>query len=266
LLIRCHVSFPGVKKQDFRVILALGKAATLEGPILSLANVSKYFGGLAAVSRLSFDVQSGEMLGLMGPNGAGKTTVLNIISGEYRPDTGSIRFKGENICNLAPHRISHLGIARTFQIPQPFVNLTALQNVAVAARFAGGLDKTTAESEAVKILDIVGLSDKKDVLAKDLLVVTLKRLELARALAAKPTLLLLDEVAAGLTDTEIPQLLDVLKKVHDMGITVMLIEHVMKVMMAAVDRIITMHEGMKIAEGTPKEIMEDKKVIQAYFG
>lgn len=136
----------------------------------------------------------------------------------------------------------------------------------VAARFAGGLDKAAAESEVVKILDLVGLSDKKNILAKDLLVVTLKRLELARALAAKPVLLLLDEVAAGLTDTEIPQLLDILKRVHNMGITCVLIEHVMKVMMAAVDRIIVMDEGIKIAEGTPKEVMENQKVIQAYFG
>ena len=238
----------------------------MEAPILSVSGVSKYFGGLAAVSGLSFDVQPGEVLGLMGPNGAGKTTVLNIISGEYNPDSGTIKFKGKNIAGLPPDKVRHLGIARTYQIPQPFTTLTTLQNIAVAARFAAGLNKADAESEAVKILDIVGLSDKKDVLAKDLLVVILKRLELARALAAKPTLVLLDEVAAGLTDTEIPQLLDILKKVHDMGITVVLIEHVMKVMMVAVGRIIVLDEGMKIAEGTPKEIMENKKVIEAYFG
>jgi branched-chain amino acid transport system ATP-binding protein len=238
----------------------------LEAPILSVTGVNKYFGGLAAVSNLSFDVQPGEILGLMGPNGAGKTTVLNIISGEYKPNSGAIKFKGGKITGLSPDKLRNLGIARTYQIPQPFTNLTTLQNVVVAARFAGGLDKAAAESEVVKILDLIGLSDKKDILAKDLLVVTLKRLELARALAAKPVLLLLDEVAAGLTDTEIPQLLDILKRVHNMGITCVLIEHVMKVMMAAVDRIIVMDEGMKIAEGTPKEVMENQKVIQAYFG
>jgi branched-chain amino acid transport system ATP-binding protein len=202
----------------------------------------------------------------MGPNGAGKTTVLNIISGEYKPDSGAIKFKGEKITGLSPDKLRCLGIARTYQIPQPFTNLTTLQNVIVAGRFAGGLDKAAAESEAVKILDLVGLADKKGVLAKDLLVVTLKRLELARALAAKPVLLLLDEVAAGLTDAEIPQLLDILKKVHSMGITCVLIEHVMRVMMAAVNRIMVMDEGIKIAEGTPKEMMENQKVIQAYFG
>ena len=239
---------------------------TLETPVLSVTGVSKYFGGLAAINDLSFDVRPGEILGLMGPNGAGKTTLLNVIAGEYKPDSGIIKFKGKNIAGLAPHKTCHLGIARTFQIPQPFTSLTTLQNIAVAARYGRGLDKATAESEAAEILDIVHLSDKKDVLAKELLVLSLKRLELARALATRPTLLLLDEVAAGLTDVEIPQLLGVLKKVHDMGITFILIEHVMRVMMEAVDRIVVMEEGMKIAEGTPKEIMEDRKVIEAYFG
>jgi len=239
---------------------------TLETPVLSATGVNKYFGGLAAVHDLTFDVQPGEILGLMGPNGAGKTTLLNIIAGEYKPDSGKIKFKGKDIAGLPPHTTCHLGIARTFQIPQPFTTLTALQNIAVAARYGRGLDRATAESEAIQILDLVNLSDKKDTLAKELLVLSLKRLELARALATKPVLLLLDEVAAGLTDVEIPELLDILKKVHDMGITFILIEHVMKVMMGAVDRIIVMEEGMKIAEGTPKEIMEDKKVIEAYFG
>jgi len=238
----------------------------LETPVLSLTRVNKYFGGLAAVSDLSFDVHPGEILGLMGPNGAGKTTLLNVIAGEYKPDSGIIKFKGNNISGLPVHKICHLGIARTYQIPQPFTHLTALQNIVVAARYGRGLDQAAAESEATKILDIVDLSHKKDVLARDLLVLTLKRLELARALATRPALLLLDEVAAGLTEVEIPQLLNILKKVHDMGITFVLIEHVMKVMMEAVDRIIVMEEGMKIAEGTPKEIMENRKVIEAYFG
>lgn len=238
----------------------------MEAPILSLAGVNKYFGGVRAVSNLSFDVPPGEILGLMGPNGAGKTTVLNIISGVYKPDSGVIKFKKNNITGLPGDKVCHLGIARTFQVPQPFVNLTVLQNILVAARYGRGLDKAAAESEATRILDVVNLLEKKDALAKELLVVSLKRLELARALATKPEFLLLDEVAAGLTDTEIPQLLNILKAVHDMGITIMLIEHVMKVMMEAVDRIIVMEEGAKIAEGTPKEIMADRKVIEAYFG
>jgi len=239
---------------------------TLEAPILSVAGVTKSFGGLVAIRDLSFDIQRGEAVGLMGPNGAGKTTLLNVIAGEYKPDSGAIKFNGNDITGLPPHKICHLGIARTYQIPQPFVNLTAMQNMVVAARFGRGLEKAAAEREAGKILDMVGLSEKKDVLTKDLAAITLKLLELARVLAAKPALVLLDEVAAGLTEAEIPRLLDTLKKVRALGITFLLIEHVINVMMEAVDKIVVMEEGGKIAEGTPNEIMEDKKVIEAYFG
>jgi branched-chain amino acid transport system ATP-binding protein len=239
---------------------------TLSEPILSVSGVTKRFGGLVALRNLSFDIQTNEAVGLMGPNGAGKTTLLNVIAGEYKPDSGVIRFNANFITGLPPHKICHLGVARTYQIPQPFVTLTARQNLVVAARFGRGLGKAGAEQEADKILDIVGLSEKKDVLAKDLSTITLKLLELARVLASKPELVLLDEVAAGLTEAEIPKLLDALKKVRAMSITILLIEHVMSVMMQAVDRIMVINEGMKIAEGIPREIMEDKKVIEAYFG
>jgi branched-chain amino acid transport system ATP-binding protein len=238
----------------------------METPILSIDGVNKHFGGVLAINNLSFDVQAGEVIGLMGPNGAGKTTLLNVISGEYKPDSGAIKFKGHDITGLPPHKICHLGIGRTYQIPQPFVNLTALENTTVAAIYASGLGKAAAEIEAAKILDRLGLSERKDMLARDLLVVTLKRLELARALATSPTLLLIDEVAAGLTETEIPQILDLLKEIHNMDITVILIEHVMKVMVEAVDRIIVMDKGTKLTEGKPKEVMEDRKVIEAYLG
>jgi len=238
----------------------------LERPILRIAGVTKRFGGLVALHDLSIDIHEGEAFGLMGPNGAGKTTLLSVIAGQYKPDGGMITFQGNDISGLPAHRICHLGISRTYQIPQPFGNLTALGNVAVAAMYGKGMGKAAAMAKGEEILDIVALSDKRNVLAKDLVALTLKRLELARALAAEPKVLLIDEVAAGLTEVEIPDFLEILKRIRTMGITYIMIEHVLKVMVEAVDRVSVLDEGIKIAEGKPHEVMEDEAVIKAYLG
>jgi branched-chain amino acid transport system ATP-binding protein len=234
-----------------------------ETAVLSIDRVSKHFGGIVAIKDMTFEVQAGEVLGLMGPNGAGKTTLLNIIAGTYSPSSGRVHFCGRDITGLPAHKLCHLGIARTYQIPQPFTSLSARQNILVATKYGG---KKAAGMEHDKIFDLVNLSEQKDMLARDLATVSLKRLELARALASNPTLLLLDEVAAGSTDAELPRILGIIEEIRRMGKTVVLVEHVMKVMVEAVDRIIVIDKGEKIAEGTPGEVMKDEKVIAAYFG
>jgi branched-chain amino acid transport system ATP-binding protein len=234
--------------------------------LLSVNDISKHFGGLTALKGVTFNVKKGEVLGLMGPNGAGKTTLLNVIAGEYTPDKGSIIFKEHDITGMPPHKVCHLGIARTYQIPQPFVTLTVKENLLASTLFGRQLKKSEAISEDEKICDLVGLSEKKDVLAGNMPTLSLKKLELARALARKPDLLLLDEVAAGTTESEIPKILKTIKEIRAMGITIIIIEHVIKVLMNVVDRIVVIDKGMPIAEGIPSAIMCDKKVIDAYFG
>jgi len=235
-------------------------------PILSVQGIVKRFGGLIALRGVGFDIYPGEAIGLMGPNGAGKTTLLNIIAGENTPDEGAIKFRGKEITHCSPHQVCHLGIARTYQIPQPFVSLSVRENLLVSGVFGRKLKRTTAEFEDDKIFELVHLSEKKDTRAGDLPILSLKKLELARALARKPELLLLDEVAAGSTEIEIPRILNTLMEIRKMGITVIIVEHIMKVMVNAVDRIIVIDKGVKIAEGDPSTVMSDAKVIEAYFG
>lgn len=235
----------------------------MDTAVLSVDRVNKRFGGIVAVKDMTFEVQAGEVLGLMGPNGAGKTTLLNLIAGVYRPDSGRVLFQGKDITRRAPHKICHLGIARTYQIPQPFTSLLVRDNLRVAATYGRKKGDTF---ELDEILDLVDLSKQKGVIAGDLATVSLKKLELARALASNPTLILLDEVAAGSTDAEIPRILAIIRQVRKMVKAIILVEHVMKVMVEAVDRIVVMDKGEKIAEGAPSQVMKDEKVLAAYFG
>jgi len=234
-------------------------------PLLEVSRLTKYFGGLAAVKDVDFDVYPGEIFGLIGPNGAGKTTIFNLINGFYRPTSGVIKFKGRNINGLNPHKVCKLGIGRTFQLVKPLLRLTVLQNVMVGA-FARTESANKAREEAEKQLEFVGLLDKRDRLASGLTIADKKRLEMARALATKPTLLLLDEVAAGLNPKETADMMDLIRKIRDDGTTIIVVEHVMRMVMGVSDRIMVLHHGEKIAVGKPKEVATDGRVIEAYLG
>jgi branched-chain amino acid transport system ATP-binding protein len=205
---------------------------------------------------------------LIGPNGAGKTTFFNLISGALATTAGVIKFKGENITGLKPHQICKRRVARTFQLVKVFPNMTAFENVLLGSLFgtSTGISMPDANAKAMELLDFVGLSAKKGSLAKDLTIANQKRVEVARALATKPELLLLDEVMAGLNPTEVVLVIELIKKIRDKGITVFMIEHVMKAIMEISDRIIVLHHGEKIAEGTPKEIATSREVIRVYLG
>ena len=237
-------------------------------PILEGKGVTKYFGGLAAVSRVDFHVEQGEVVGLIGPNGAGKTTLFNLISAALAPKSGTIRFKDVEITGRRPYRICRMGVARTFQTVKVFPNMPVLDHVLLGSCFgmSPGMSSSEALKSASETLEFVGLSAVKATPAKDLTLANQKRLEVARALATKPELLLLDEIMAGLNPTEVTQAMDLVIRIRDKGITIIMIEHVMKAIMSLCDRIMVLHHGQKIAEGTPQEIATSEKVIKVYLG
>ncbi len=236
--------------------------------ILEGEKVSKYFGGLAALNQVDFEIEQGEVLGLIGPNGAGKTTLFNLISGFLPITSGEIRYKGEKINGLGPHQICRKGIARTFQSTKLFSTMTVFENVIAASLFGTKrpISSSQAEKEAIDLLDFVGLSSFRMMLAKDLPVGPQKRLEIARALATKPELIMFDEIMAGLNPVEITQSMELISKIRKRGITIFMIEHVMKAIMGVCDRIMVLHHGSKIEEGRPEEIAKSPKVIEIYLG
>ncbi|MEB3779346.1 MAG: ABC transporter ATP-binding protein [Desulfurococcales archaeon] len=234
-------------------------------PLLEVVNVYKRFGGVVALKGVSLTVMPGERVGLIGPNGAGKTTLFNVISGIYQPDEGKVIYRGVDITKWPPHRRSRAGIARTFQIVRPLANMSVLDNVTVGALMKRS-DIEEARKTAYEAIRIAGLEGKEDVLAKDLNLVEKKRLELARALATDPQLLLLDEIAAGLRPREVDSLVDTLLNVSRRGITIIMVEHVMRAVMNFAERIIVLHFGEKIAEGDPREVANNKLVVEAYLG
>lgn len=233
--------------------------------LLSAKRLTKKFLGLVAVKEVDLALNQGEILGLIGPNGAGKTTLFNMLSGYYRADGGQVLFKGEDITNLESHQICKKGLARTFQIVKPFGKLSALENVMVGA-FNRARNYSEAAEIAAHYLAFVGLDHKKETQVKELTIGDQRKLEMARALATGPQLLLLDEVMAGLTPTEVSMVMDLVLKVRENGVTVLMIEHIMAALMKLSDRVLVLHHGEKLAEGTPAEIVKNPKVAEAYLG
>lgn len=242
----------------------MSTAAAME-QILVVEGLTKQFGGLKAVSDVDLTVSPNEIVGLIGPNGAGKTTLFALISGFLRPDSGRVRFEGEDITGLRPHKIARKGLVRTFQVVQPFPGISALENVMVGS-FTRESGPERARDEARAILKRVNLGAKTDEPASGINLGESKRLEVARALATRPRLLLLDEVMAGLNPTETSQMIELVRQLAAEGVTVMLIEHVMRAVMTVCSRIIVLHHGAKIAEGPPGKIAEDPRVVEAYLG
>ena len=233
--------------------------------LLEIDRLTKDFGGLRAVDKLDLTIEDGMIFGLIGPNGAGKSTAFNCIAGLYSATSGRVVYKGDEITSLKPYDVCRRGIARTFQLVKPFPTKSVLKNVTVGG-FLRSKNRNEAEEKALKVLEFVGLIDKKDVLGKSLTIADRKRLELARALATEPTLLLLDEVMAGLRPAEVEQVITIIRKINERGITIFLIEHIMQAIMSLSDLIVVIHYGKKIAEGKPEEIASNEQVIKAYLG
>ena len=233
--------------------------------MLTLERVSKRFGGLTAVREVSLEVRAGDLLGIIGPNGAGKTTLFNVIAGYYRPDGGRVLLDGRDVAGQPPHAICRLGLTRTFQIVKPFGNLSVSDNVMIGALNRLGSVRA-ARVEAERVIETCGLTAQAGAPAKTLPVGLRKRLEVARALATRPRLLLLDEVMAGLNPAELGGIIELIRRLHADGLTLIVIEHIMAAMMRLAQRIVVLHHGETIAEGTPAEITRDRRVVDAYLG
>lgn len=233
---------------------------------IQLSNVFKSFGSLLVCNDLSFELEAGAALGILGPNGAGKTTLLNLISGDLSVDSGTIRFRGQDITYVPAHLRCRMGIGRTFQIPQPFAAMTVYENVLVGAIYGGGRHEKDSREFCVEVLRLTGLLHHANALAGSLRLLDHKRLELARALSTQPTLLLLDEIAGGLTDQEVLRLLDVIQAIRAQGTTIIWIEHIVHALVSSVDRIMAMNFGTKLAEGKPAEVIHSPAFQQIYFG